>query len=294
MGNLYGDRAMNITIPNYEILNFETESLVISEAGISKVHSQSLLQALRQIQLSSVMTREELDEVFCENGLNACDAFKFLEKIIPLIANEEMYFEKTIIVHDWKGRTNFEDLFRQELSAALEIRNFSSDTVSSLSGGKYFIVLICYAYDYSSVKKLHFDMSKASPQSAITVCWPMGGFFCIGQPYIAEIGNPCHFCNVDRLVHSASIVSVKNEWARVLNFCKGKHASVPSKELSFYQELIVVGAIIRKIKFFTEPGTTRKYQDDVLYVSYLQLSDGQLYEEPASHWYMCDCLGEGA
>lgn len=66
--------------------------------------------------------------------MNACDAFEFLEKIIPLIAREEMYFEKTIVVHDWSGRANVEDLFRQELSGTLEIRRFSSDIVSSLSG----------------------------------------------------------------------------------------------------------------------------------------------------------------
>lgn len=95
---------MNIIIPNYEILNFETESLVVSDIGVSKVCSQPLIKALRQLKLSKVMARTELDEVLSENGLNVNDAFRFLERIIPFRSAEEIYFEKTIIVHDWKKK----------------------------------------------------------------------------------------------------------------------------------------------------------------------------------------------
>lgn len=66
---------MNIAIPNYQILNFETESLVISDAGISKVHSRPILKALRQIQMSRALTKDELDEILADNGLNAASAF---------------------------------------------------------------------------------------------------------------------------------------------------------------------------------------------------------------------------
>jgi McbB family protein len=74
---------MNITIPNYEILNFEKESLVIFDMGVSKVHSQPLLKALRQLRLSSMMTKIEMDEVLSEHGLEASSAFEFLKGIIP-------------------------------------------------------------------------------------------------------------------------------------------------------------------------------------------------------------------
>jgi len=71
-------------MPNYEILNFEAESLLISDVGISKIHSQSLIRALRQLKLSKLMTKVELDQVLAENGLNQNDAFAFLERAIPL------------------------------------------------------------------------------------------------------------------------------------------------------------------------------------------------------------------
>ena len=84
---------------------------------------------------------------------------------------------------------------------------------------------------------------------------------------------------------------VGSSWGRVLKFCKDKKVGVPYKAMSLYQELIVIGAIARKIKFFTGKDGAKKYQDDVLHATYLQLSDGQIFEEPDSHWYMCDCLG---
>jgi hypothetical protein len=38
---------MNIIVPDYEILNFDTESLIVSDFGISKIHSEGLLKVLR-------------------------------------------------------------------------------------------------------------------------------------------------------------------------------------------------------------------------------------------------------
>lgn len=281
---------MNIIVPDYQILNFETESLVISDLGISKVNSQPLLNAIRQIKLSNLITREELEEVLSENGLNVKDAFEFLERIIPLKGVDEIYFEKTIIVHDWEGRSYVESIFRKELSGAVEFQRFSDDVVELARDSRCFIVLLCDFYDYENIKKLYFDLMKISPKSAVSVCWRIGALFCIGQPYIAEIGNPCHFCIVDRLVNNESVIPAKSRWTSILAFCRNKHVSVPSKPLSLYQEMIVIGAIVRKVKFFVEAEGGHKFQDDVLHTSYVQLSDGKIFEEANSHWYMCDCL----
>lgn len=285
---------MNIIVPDYEILNFDTESLIVSDFGISKIHSEGLLKVLRQLQLSNGVTRAEIDGMLSDNGLNISDAFGFLERVIPFKTIGEMYFEKIIVVHEWEGKADFELIFRRELSDELEFKGFSSDLVDLVAGVRCFIVLVCQSYDYDSLKKVYFDLAEASPQSAISVSWSMGDFFCIGQPYIAEAGSPCHFCTVDRLVNNHAFMPGGNSWGKVLAFCKGKHISVPSKVMSLYQELVVIGSIIRKIKFFTEVGSAKKYQDNVLHLTYLQLSDGRIFEEPNSHWYMCDCLEVGS
>lgn len=281
---------MNVIIPNYEILNFDAENLVVSDVGISRIHSQSLLEVLRKLMLSKIMTKEELDEVLAESGIGGDEAFEFLERIIPLKTVDEIYFEKTMVIHDWRGQANIEVLFRQGLSGLLELKPFSSEVVESVRNLRCFIVLLCDSYNYKDVKELYFELVRASPKSAISVCWRMGNIFCVGQPYIAEIGNPCHFCIVDRLINNELVVPEKSNWASVLAFCKDRHLDVPVKALSLYQEMIVIGAVIRAIKFFTEHGEGYRYQDNVLHSSYLKLGDGQIFEESNSHWYMCDCL----
>ena len=71
---------MNITVPNYEILNFENKSLVGPRNGGSKLNSQSLLKALRQLQMSEAMTKSQVDKILVENGFYANDVFEFLDK----------------------------------------------------------------------------------------------------------------------------------------------------------------------------------------------------------------------
>ncbi len=284
---------MNIIIPNYENINFDTKGLFVSDVGISRVYSRPLLEVLKILSSSKVIAKEELDEILAEYGIDQNEAFEFLGRIIPLKAVEEIYFEKTVIAHDWKGQADVEGLFRDGLSGPLEFKSFSSEIVESVRHLKCFVVLLCHSYNYGDVKKLYFDLLRASPQSAISVCWRMGNVFCVGQPCVAEIGNPCHFCIVDRLINDELVVPARNNWASVLAFCKSERLDVPVKALSLYQEMIVVGAIVREVKFFTEYSEGYRYQDNVLHGSYLRLSDGQIFQEAVSHWYMCDCLRGG-
>jgi len=63
-----GDKAMNIKIPSYEILNFEVEDQLVARVGVAKVYPRSLLTVLRQIQWPDRLTCLELEEVLSENG----------------------------------------------------------------------------------------------------------------------------------------------------------------------------------------------------------------------------------
>lgn len=71
---------MNITIPNYEILNFQNESSATFRGGSSKVHPQPLLKALSQLQIYKTMSASEVDKILIENGFYANDVFEFLDK----------------------------------------------------------------------------------------------------------------------------------------------------------------------------------------------------------------------
>ncbi|WP_135311390.1 hypothetical protein [Pseudomonas nabeulensis] len=53
---------MNMTLPNYEILNFDSGSLVVPEVHNARIYPRPLIELLRQLQLADVMTKAELDE----------------------------------------------------------------------------------------------------------------------------------------------------------------------------------------------------------------------------------------
>lgn len=159
-----GARAdMNIIIPNYEILNFDVGSLIVSDTGVSKVHSQPMLEVLRELKLSRVMTKLEFDELLAKNGLDNSGAFEFLERIIPVRSVESIYFERTVIFHSWEGRIDIEGLLRDELPGHVEFNLISDSAVESVKGLRCFIVLLCDPYDYKGVKELYFDLARASP-----------------------------------------------------------------------------------------------------------------------------------
>ncbi|NMZ23068.1 McbB family protein [Pseudomonas proteolytica] len=282
---------MNITIPSYEILNLESEDLIVSELGISRIHSKPLLSALRKLSSRLVMAEDEINEVFSEHGLMPSCAFDFLEAAVGLRRDVgEIYFKKTIFVSDWNGRVELEKLLRSELSTCIELLGFSDDLLSLVAGKQYFIVLLCESYDYHAIKKIYFELAISAPESAISVCHRMGDVFCIGQPYMRSIGNPCHFCSVDKVINSERISPARNSWAKIMEICRVNHIEVPSKALTLYQEIVTLGAIIRKVRFYTELGNSKLYQDNILQASYLNLINGVVTEDVCVHWYMCDCL----
>lgn len=250
---------MNITIPSYEILNLESEDLIVSELGISRIHSKPLLSVLRKLSSRLVMAEDEINEVFSEHGLMPSCAFDFLEAAVGLRRDVgEIYFKKTIFVSDWNGRVELEKLLRSELSTCIELLGFSDDLLSLVAGKQYFIVLLCESYDYHAIKKIYFELAISAPESAISVCHRMGDVFCIGQPYMRSIGNPCHFCSVDKVINSERISPARNSWAKIMEICRVNHIEVPSKTLTLYQEIVTLGAIIRKVRFYTELGNSKR------------------------------------
>lgn len=60
------------------------------------------------------------------HGLNPETAFDFLEKVISIKeACEDLYFDKTIVAHDWDESINLEELLRSEINTPLEVCSIS-------------------------------------------------------------------------------------------------------------------------------------------------------------------------
>jgi len=282
---------MNLTISSYEILNFSSENLLVSKRGVTKVNSRSLLAALRKLQSYTSISKGELDDMLSEHDLNPSEAFEFLEKAISIKqCVDDIYFEKTIVAHDWGESGDLERLLKSEITTPLEICKGVGKLPNNVSNKKYYIVILCDSYDYDSIKKVYFDLARVAPESAISIGYRTGGSFCISQPYLPSLGNSCHFCNVDRMINYEDYKSSGNNWSKLLRFCKSKHVAVPVNPLNVLQRSLVVGALIKKIKLLTSPDAERRYQDNILQETHVDFSGAFVRDVSVSHWHMCDCL----
>ncbi len=282
---------MKLNIQNYEILNFPSDNLVISERGISRISSPPLLEALTKLKHYDNITKLKLNEILSEHGLNPESAYNFLERVLAIReAVDNTYFEKTIVVHEWSGKIDLEQLLRSEINTPLELHKISDSLKDIISNKKYYIVILCTHYNYDIMKEIYFDLADAAPESAISICHNAGNAYCISQPYLPKIGNPCHFCSIDRLVNYENHQDSKNTWSKLLKFCRNRHMAIPTTPLSFLQESMVVGALIQKIKLMTHTNGGHRYQDNILQATYIDLNDGAITDVSASHWHMCDCL----
>ncbi len=92
-----------LRIHNYEILNFDSEPMIFSSTGFTKITDPKLAKALRHIAdtQSSLLHRDELEQILTKEGLHLQSSIEFLKSI--LIVGDQTnapYFENAILYSD--------------------------------------------------------------------------------------------------------------------------------------------------------------------------------------------------
>ncbi|MHC8309057.1 McbB family protein [Pseudomonas sp. GT1P32] len=282
---------MKLSIQNYNLLNFDCDHIVISQKGVSRINSPSLLEVIRRLNNRSSITDIELSGLFSEHNLDQEDAYKSLEGIIDIKTEKDaFYFKKIIIAHDWDDTAQFESFVLDELPSSTSLCKISELEQRITGDACNYIILACNNYEYNDLKKTYFQITSNHPENAISICYSNGDNYVIGQPYFPKIGSPCHFCSIDRLINHETYKPSKNTWSGLLSFCKNKHIPIPTPRHSLYQKCLIIGAIIQKIKLITGSNGICRFQDNILQETNLSLSNGHISESLISHWCMCDCL----
>ncbi|MHC8354028.1 McbB family protein [Pseudomonas sp. LB3P81] len=284
---------MNLVYSEYDIINLPNESLIVSSIGASKTTSAKLVNVLQELkkQHRTCVTELTFNKIVSKNKLAKKEAYLFLQNAIGLKPQAPMaYFKKALIAHDWKEKKEIETIIGQELTCEYEITEDLDRLLERAEGDSYFIVIICLHYNYSKLKKIYFNLADSSPNSAISPAYLNGKTFRIDQPYIASVGNPCHFCLIDRQLNYEKCSNTQNSWSALLKFCMERNITLPSQQLSVLQRNLAIGAISQKIKLHTEHGQEVRYQDNVLSSMIVDLNKGAITEEPSPHWHSCNCL----
>jgi McbB family protein len=203
---------------------------------------------------------------------------------------QDIYFDKTIIIHDWKDHDQLTSLIKSELPNITITSSVPKLDPQCKKETKQISILLCESYNYQKIKKTYFKLAEDHPDGAVIVGYTAGNQFIISQPYLPALGSPCHFCTIDRLIENEKYRPSNNTWSNFLNFCHKRKTYIPAPSLSIFQKTLIAGALIQKIKLLTGQGESVRYQDNILQETSISLINGQQSESTISHWCLCNCL----
>lgn len=288
----HGVELMIIRIHNYELLNFENTRIILSERGISNIKSSKLWTALQEIkELSDIaITEDQLDKIIQNQHLPKEETKTFLEGILKINNRVQPdYFEQALIIVD-KSTNSAYTLLSSELAISHKLIFITDFDEHRIKDKKYFIHFHCEEYNYELLQEKYFKAAIAAPQSALSVSYFTKKTFVVSQAYIPEIGSPCHFCGIDRIINYEQNSSSNNNWSKLLNFCKTRKVPIPKVKTTLLQESLAIGLLAQKINFYTKSNDQRRHQDSVFSSSIMKLHNGSVTEEQIPHWPIRQCL----
>ncbi|MGJ7518479.1 McbB family protein [Pseudomonas baetica] len=284
---------MNLIYSDFDIVDLPNESLILSNHSISKVASEKLISVLRNLKKRQHNSIKEMHliNILSKHELPQTEAMLFLQGAIGLKTQiSDIYFKNLLIVHDWKDKTEIETALNQELTCKFKVIENLDTLLEDTKNQSCFICIICTRYDYAKLKKAYFSLADSNPRSAICVAYFNGNIFRIDQPYLSSIGNPCHFCQIDRQLNYEKCNNSRKSWSALLKFCMERNTTLPVQRLGLLQRSLAIGTVIKKIKLHTEDSQELRYQDNALSSITIDLNNGLITEEPNPHWHSCNCL----
>ncbi|MDZ3993785.1 McbB family protein [Pseudomonas sp. Teo4] len=281
-----------LRVCNYEVLNFETDHLVYSASGITKIKNNSLTNALKQlIKLKKTeVAYKKIQDILHSQGLCSESTVKFLREISVLgDPPSSTYFEKAVIYCDWEIPLSEAKALKQRSNYKLEIKPLTIPTHIK-SATPILFILASLSFDLQKVREIYDQLADNYPSSGISVGFVSGAHFHLTEPYIPTLKNPCAFCTIDRVIHYESLRSSHHHWSRLLGFCNTNRLPMPKAEIDELQHALIIGAISRSIKKLTTHQPIKMTQDKTLHSTTINLDTGNITEDVSVHWPLCRCL----
>lgn len=273
-------------------MNFDTATLVMSEKGLSRINSPAILEALKELQpyINHDIPAQKLKEILEPKPVNAVEATAFLYQCLNIVDSPiSKPYEKVLIVYNDKAQIPALDLIKNETH--LKTTTIAADQfdIKITCDKQYFIVLLQSRYDYHSLKSLYFTIASANPKSAVVVGYYTPAYYCVTQPYFFEVGNPCHFCHIDRLLNYETKKNSSNNWTQLLKFSNQHGYEIPCGVQTQLQQSLAMNLLISRINLFTSNSNAKRHQDSALSSTSINLMTGKIDEEIVPHWVLCQC-----
>lgn len=284
---------MELRISEFQIVELDPFTIIISEKGVVKIKSIPLVKALYELNQCTLQptftTKKYILEILEKYSLPPEETFLFLEQILTFQKKElTPYFAQIIIAHDWDDE--FEKTLTEELPSPIRTHKINKKLMDEISSPETFILIMPKDPHHHELKKIYYSIAFKYPKSALCVAMRIADFFYVSQPYLPELGTPCHFCNIDKISHTERVRPSANSWFSLLNFCHDHDLAAPKQTYTRLQRSLAIGLILERLKLWTYPGYGHRTQDRITSAAYINLLNGQTTEEQVAHWAMCECL----
>lgn len=282
-----------LRVYNYEILNFDSEPMVFSASGFTRITEPKLIKALQLIEKnqSKYIQPETLEKILRKVHLHPSSAINFL-RTLSIIGEptDPPRFQRTLIYHDLEISTETKHYLESKSNDSLEIRKHS-DYALPKTNEPTLVVFACAKLCPHSLKNTYSNLLVSNPQCGASVGFISGNYFHLTEMHIPSIGNPCAFCTLDRIAHYEKLRASQHHWCKIWSFCSNNNIDLPKIQIDELQKSLIIGAIISFTSKLTTPPKSKITQDQVLLSRTINLKTGVTTEDASVHWPLCQCRG---
>lgn len=279
-----------MTFDDFELIALSEETLIISTNRTSKTRNPMIFKILSSIKKDKI-TEDLLYKEIKKLNLPHKETMSFLLKSINLRKDpDQAWFDKVIILNDGLLTPPLMQHIAEAIDPPVEYTSKISEVARLAKNYVSFILLTPQNMSYTTLKHFYFEIAYSSTNSAICVGYIQAEKYCLSAPFIPEIGNPCHFCSLDRIIGLERTADSESGWPKLLKLCKDNNISMPARELDILESSLVAGSIIKKIKFYMGHSGSSRHQTEAFNSLSIDLRNGSILEESTPHWAMCDCI----
>ncbi|PTV55393.1 McbB family protein [Pseudomonas putida] len=282
-----------LRVYNYEILNFDSDPMVFSSSGFTRITEPKIIRALQLIEesQSKYIQHHALEKILRKVHLQPSSAMNFL-KSLSIIGEptDPPFFQHTLIYHDLEISDETKNLLESKHSGSLEIRQYSEYTPHTTHKPTLF-VFACTKLSPHSLKANYLNLLVSNPHCGATVGFISGNHFHLTEMHIPAIGNPCAFCTLDRITHYEKLRASQHHWCKIWSFCCSSKLDLPKIHVDELQKFLIIGTIVSFISKLTKAPKSKTTQDQVLLSRTINLETGVTTEDPSVHWPLCQCRG---
>ncbi|MCO7516908.1 McbB family protein [Pseudomonas guariconensis] len=282
-----------LRIYNYEILNFDSDPMVFSPIGFTKITEPKMAKALQHLAetQSTLLPQDELEQILLSENLNPASGIDFLRSISIIGEHAEPpYFENAIIYTDWDISNELKSYLKRKSHDKTQIRKLPlSKTPKAKTPTLFILAYLKLCPDL--LRKTYTAILDSNPDCGISVGFISGKYFHLTEVYIPSIGNPCAFCTLDRIAHYEQLRPSHHHWYKIWAFCRSKKIALPKTAIDELQNALILGTVTSFSNKLIHPQKSKLTQDQTLLSRTLNLENGTFTEDNSIHWPLCQCLG---